>query len=292
MKKTKRHQSRQPRKRIDSFPADLSVDTSHNWDFSAVPKREEAACCWWEYLRESADVRDALRTLEEPANSSRKDISVLSHSGFMAVFMMGIGALKPWQLLNENERTLLVDLRRTKPQGWEEAVQVSDDFAHLRLLYDQASKAQEVFKADWEKRHNATYNSPTRNMPPLEWLRRRSSKVTDRGTEILLMEIEWREYGDKDIKKAFNRWVDKYRPPQFRKPRGKPPGTIDTAAALRCLAIMRVLHDHSPQEACNRFHSVWNKKYPRDHQRATEIFRHLFPMVSDKRPLSWRQLAT
>lgn len=290
MKKAQRQQSRQVRKGTRSIPPDLSIDDPHNWDFGKVPPQERTACCWWEYLRESADVRDALRALEEP-KSFRKDISVLTRSGFLDAFMMGIGILKPWRLLNDNEHRVLVGMRRTKPQSWEEAVQVSDDFAHLRQLFDQARKAQEAFKVDWEKRRTASYDTPTRNMPPLEWLRRRSSKVTDRGTEILLFEINWREYGEKDIKRAFNRWVGKGRPSEFRKPRGRPRGKFDAEAALRCLAIMRILHDHSPQEACNKFHSVWNKKYPRDQQHAAEIFHQLFPMVSDERPLSWRQMA-
>src|ERR1035441_2373132 len=290
MKKAQRQQSRLVRKGTPSIPPDLSVDDPHNWDFGKVPPQERTACCWWEYLRESADVRDALRTLEEP-KSFRKDISVLTRSGFLDAFMMGIGILKPWRLLNDNEHKVLVRMRRTKPQSWEEAVQVSDNFDHLHQLFDQARRAQDAFKADWERRHNATFNSPTRNTPPLEWLKRRNSKVTDRGTEILLLKIKWRAYPDKDIKRAFSRWVDKSRPAGFRKPRGRRRREIYAKAALRCLALMRVLRDHSPQEVDNKFHTLWTKKYRRDHKHAVKIFPQLFPMVSDERPLSWRQMA-
>jgi len=32
-----------------------------DWNFAAVPDAELVACCYWEYARESAFIRDTLR---------------------------------------------------------------------------------------------------------------------------------------------------------------------------------------------------------------------------------------
>lgn len=41
-----------------AIPSDLSVDDCRNWNFDAVPESQLAACCWWEYARESTCIRD------------------------------------------------------------------------------------------------------------------------------------------------------------------------------------------------------------------------------------------
>ena len=54
------------------LPPDLSIDDRHNWNFESVLKSADAsepdACCWWEYAREAAVLRELqtrLATLKE-----------------------------------------------------------------------------------------------------------------------------------------------------------------------------------------------------------------------------------
>ena len=37
-----------------------------DWNFDNVPEKELAACCYWEYARESAFIRDVRRRCSDP----------------------------------------------------------------------------------------------------------------------------------------------------------------------------------------------------------------------------------
>ena len=46
-------------------PAQSKTLDSKVWNFDAVPDGELKACCYWEYARESAFIRDTLRNYRE-----------------------------------------------------------------------------------------------------------------------------------------------------------------------------------------------------------------------------------
>ena len=62
MKKTKRPSSEEA---VESLKRE-------DWDFSTVPDSELAGCCYWEYARESAFIRDTLQRYREWSAEGRK----------------------------------------------------------------------------------------------------------------------------------------------------------------------------------------------------------------------------
>ena len=77
---------------------------------------------------------------------------------------------------------------------------------------------------------------------------------------------------------------------EFRKPKGRPRGTIKPRAALRCLAIMRALHKYPADKVSTVLPDLYllcNKKHFGDRERAGQMFRQLIACGKEELPLSW-----
>jgi hypothetical protein len=296
------------------LPADLSVDDPHNWDFASVFRGagdELKACCRWEYARESASLRNTVRMLHEVLelvgdnvpfaglpqalqimldNKGQSEVSAhglwfdLAGTGLLNFTVcFHVPLTKPWRSLNDDHRRMLA----AHFKGWNApssgpAFQDWDDAEVLRELYERACKDRDEIKA-----LSSATPSERRAMSLADRKENRFSVVSDGGLECLLVKIDWR-YSDKDIKRAFNQWVDrKKRPGCSRKPRGRPPRTLDYGAALRCLAIMRVSRDHKPAEVAAKFTSLYlscNKKLRRDADRALKYLEMMVPPAQEFSP--------
>ncbi len=58
-----------------------TVLSRQDWDFDAVPATELAACCYWEYARESAFVRDVRQRCLDPARRQMTNSQYWDHCG-------------------------------------------------------------------------------------------------------------------------------------------------------------------------------------------------------------------
>lgn len=279
------------KKTTHALPPDLRIDDPHNWDFNdflqGLPPEESFACCIWEFARESASFRDTLRMLGslnqnepmwsgirklllqhgESEQSAGERIMKLSDYGLVHLTIpIGYSLAKPWQSLDDDQRRMCVNMIQRWGKSEKPACMVwnhPDVLGELCTLHAKPSLVQMLGEVP---------------------------SLVQNGVEYLVLRIDWGRYNEREIKRAFNKWVDKHRPPSLRKPRGRPRNSIDPAAALRCLAIMRILRSHTLHDLAYKFEKVNTLKPQRNHAKALEIFHQLFPKLKDELPLSWRKL--
>jgi hypothetical protein len=143
---------------------------SHEWDFRDVPEPQLKACCIWEYARESASIRHAVKVsriafarlgIARPETAGRdafqrvvnKALGLLHSTGFnVESFWLQLPFPKPWLNVDKDERAKWADFRPTMPVPVKiPAFGVTGDYFIVSHLYDLAHQANENRKAAWEQ---------------------------------------------------------------------------------------------------------------------------------------------
>lgn len=280
-------------------PDDLSVDNPHNWDFTGLPPEEQEACCRWEYARESAFIRDLQQRYADPAwkqppldgNDKRDAAKYCKRVKTFAICLELLrqrGVLES-RLAAELTRPLVNKKTGEKqcfPRPW---LSLTDAERKARIVPPAAT----VPAFERGSYVDATHISEQAEAAPFtgDGWKIADSSYLSAGAEVGVFRIGWGQWTDPEIKRAFARWIDKHRPQQFRKPTGRPRNSIDPAAALRCLAIMRVLHSHTLTDLSYKFAKVNTTKPKRDLERGRDYFQRLSPIGRDEVPLSWQKLS-
>jgi hypothetical protein len=266
-----------------------------NWNFDAVPDNELVACCYWEYARESAFIRNVrhqcLQNWQAGGNwdlrlhSDLQKVQSIGHPS--DVIIRGVFFVpddphridkpdaapvtnnfpQPWQALTANERAFRSRIRSDRTTipllpferaHWTEAREIAK-WAE--------SRAKEIFSAfDEVRRANPETSEvtlieqgklqPFPGIPP--------SLIWESGKEFTVVAIDWGSFTNDEIVNYFRRWVKANRPPQYPVPSGKGHKPGDWRANLMRLAVMRLLARFTPLEIVdprrNGFPAVWETK--------------------------------
>ena len=253
-----------------------------------MPAVERAACCWWEYLRESGSVRDALKVLNggKPKHTDKMNIAALFSSGLYDTYKMD-SYPTPWQLLSPQDRK---DLMRIRQPDSPLPFKVSDDPVVLRQMAEKAQTVNNERAANWDAyMKSKPTESRAMAMTVARSLLTPVSILEDSGSEYVLVRVNWRRSID-DIISEFSKWIRTRRPKAISPRQGRPLKSISPDAALDGLAIMRLLRHYKPSEleANKENFGVWERCRGRQfHARleAKKRFQAFFGLQES--PLSW-----
>ncbi|MGI8964806.1 MAG: hypothetical protein ACR2H1_01825 [Limisphaerales bacterium] len=295
------------------------------WDFSDVPNEELIACCFWEYARESAFIRDVRQRCSDPkwlemTNSQGweyvgDDIERIQSIGYPAeVFLRGFffderrntgerhphappitGSFpNPWQSLTETERKHRAHVRSDVEQipivpvrlgHWATAKEMA---RYWQGVSEQQHQLRKAWKSKYLQRDNSSLLPNAPEPPHFEPIR---PSMFWGFVESLLVEIAWEHFTDDEIAGYFRKWIKKNRPKNFPAPDGKGKKLNDWRVALNRIGIMRSLHIYT--FADNRFPAAFKErgeKFCYAARKSTfEKFHELFPFHSKgEKPISWQ----
>ncbi|MCW5553179.1 MAG: hypothetical protein KIS67_13595 [Verrucomicrobiae bacterium] len=301
---------------LESGPLELE------WNFDAVPGAELVACCYWEYARESAFIRDVRRQGLQNWRAGGKwdlalstDIQKLQSIGYRAeVFLRGFffepdiihqstdanaphyrhpdappitGSFpKPWQALCPEERAYRAGCCRKNSASEPTPFRL----AHWGWAKDLAQHVES------QARRMRAELPPDQGLGPIR------PALCFSNAETLLVDIDWAQFTNDQIAQAFRRHLKAIRPPHLPEPdgRGHKPG--DWRAQLTRLAVMRLLSRFTTLElvAKNAFPAIWQTKqfagrkwgditkWHDARRDARRLFHRLFPFLpATEKPLSW-----
>jgi len=284
-------------------PLDLRITGSRgrkNWDFGGTTNLKELkACCYWEYARESA----TLRQLREHY------VKLWRSTGTLGLWPGSAPELKQIQLADWTTTLFVHSFLSDAPPGWWQSADPSKGnyrppnappvSGSFPKPWRSLSQGEQLFlsklptkEADWRAVFRSRHWTDAQKI-----LKVAPSRCIDSdGVELFVAEIRW-TFPEKRVVRAFRQWFEdskrSWRLKEFRSRKGKPGGTVNYNSALRCLARMRVFSRYSATEVdrtSHPCHALWDKRYARDHGHAREIFHLLFPMLKDEEPLSWKAL--
>ena len=293
-----------------------------DWNFDAVPDEELVACCYWEYARESAFIRDVRRRCSDPQSQeysdSRKwfefvgqDLERIGSIGYEAeVFMLGFchdewrrhyppltrSFPDPWQSLSEEERRYRSRIRSDVEICGLVPFKHAGDITTAECLLEVAK--------EYSRQHRKAVGVAQQANPGCsEYLLRKCGKypkygpkasvVWEDGSESTIVQIAWERFTNDEIIAGFRDWVKKNRPNDLKKPGKQGHKHISRRVALERLGILRLLHrsrlaDLPKQNpaAWERYHGA-NRRWSRDAQKADAEFAQLFPFLKNEHPLCW-----
>ncbi|MBI5388139.1 MAG: hypothetical protein HZA90_26030 [Verrucomicrobia bacterium] len=302
----------------------MSDFSSLDWNFDNVPDDELVGCCYWEYARESAFIRDVKRRCEGPQSRELRmkelweycgdDVERIQSIGYPAeVFLRGFffdriedrkpkhpkaqpitGRFPcPWQSLSEverKERSRIRTDRGTIPLVPFERGQAC--FAEWIAEYCQTQRTEAFRRQEEVKgKHPGIRSEELWSAGKLESPDVRPSLFTA-GAEVGVFKIEWTAFTNEELYDGFHRWIRQNRPRGLRSPDGRGHKPRDRRAALDRLGMMRLLHRFTLREmqekcveACKAFGGYeWYK----ERKRALQTFHKLLPFLSSsERPLAW-----
>jgi hypothetical protein len=301
------------------------VLTRNEWDFDNVPESELVACCYWEYARESAFIRNVSQRCLQNWRAGghwdlrlHADLQKAQSIGYPSdVILRGIFIApndpnridkpdaapiannfpQPWRELTASERVFRSRIRsdRTEiPQlpferaYWTEASEIAK--------YAE-SRANEIFSAfDEVRRANPEASEVTLieqgKLQPFPGIT--PSLIWESGKEFTVVAIDWGSFTKDEIVNYFRRWVKASRPRDIRGPNQQGRKRISVRVKLERLAIMRLLHRCTVAELRSVCPDAWkryntpNRRWRKDVEKAHAHFREFFPFLGKNEfPRSW-----
>jgi len=300
--------------------------SEQDWNFDNVPDDELAACCYWEYARESAFIHDlrqrCIQNWRSGGCQDQKlydDLQRVQSMGYPAeVFLRGF-FFEPNRIYqSKNER--LPNYRHPDapaitgsfPQPWQSLSQnerkcrstIKDDVTTLGLVPFQISHW--CFAKDVARYVESQAQQMRERLPPNKGLQPIRPGLGISNAETLLVDIAWDFFTDDQIVNYFRKWVKHARPKDRRAPSGRGHKPGDWRANLTRLAAMRLLSQFLASQIVGPkgLPAVWETKQFsrqkwcdftkwRDARREAEkLFHRLFPfLTADEKPLSWARRA-
>lgn len=267
------------------------------WNYSKIPDKELIACCFWEYARESAFIRDLRQRCLESRRGDKgnsdpvyKDTDKLLSLGYFAeVFMRGF-FLEPgieYQSKNENlsnwKHPDAPPITGDFPAPWQK---LSNAERSYRACISSARTAIPLIPFKRGERHDArditqwaesrwkevhgAYEKVRREYPETSEVDLvRAGKLApfsgiqpslfyEGGAETTVVWIQWADFTNEEIVECFRKWVKQNRPRHFPAPDGKGKKLNDWRVALNRLGVMRSLHHCT--FADNRFPATFKKR--------------------------------
>ena len=294
------------------------------WNFDAVPDKQLFACCYWEYARESAFIRDVRqRSIQNWRAGGHRDERLFAdlgklHSIGPVVEVIARGFFfapgdphpidtqrnasvtnsfpTPWQALPHDERDYRV--RVLLSAGWTPGVPFE------RADWHDAKDIAKRAEARWEEIFSE-YDRVRREYPDASEVQLVAqgklqpftgipiSILREEGKEVTAAAINWARFTNDEIARHFRKWVKANRPKSLRLRDGKGRNKArDWRVALERLGMMRLLHRLRRREMAAKCPEAWKlygkREWYKERKRAREMFHRLFPFLTkSERPLSW-----
>ena len=256
-----------------------------DWTFDAVPDGELVACCYWEYARESAFIRELRqRCMKEQQLEGARDkqlhhdlqrVQSIGHPARMflhgffcppdGVFSNGLPPLrpgevhrltgsfpKPWQLLTKEERQFRAYIPPRGVINHHEFVPFrrghSLDAKDIAQTVTQQQRLAEEAREQVRHDHPKWSEEAPQQTGKLRYPDIRAEVLWESGTEKAVVEINWGIFTNEEIVQSFRKWVKTNRPQDVPAPsdKGHKPG--DVRAYLTRLAVMRLLAHYTPKQ--------------------------------------------
>lgn len=300
------------------------------WDFSKIADADVIACCLWEYGREShtlgmvaadrwvrcREIRHKREYAENPAlrdwhdkeqarieewlSEVGFDLDAFSDSYWRTDFPLieiydalstwGGPSASAWHHLSEDQRQTLVR------QVGESCVLKPMDVATVGELEElwEANNARLLEirsenRPEDDNSEDCELCFPTvPTLVPPEDPSKRAESVT------VALTVDYSRFTDREIVKAFTKWVKDNRPTDWQVPRRVFPNApqrgrklVDYRVALERLGLMRLLNDNYPDELRWGYPDIWKRMcrdgthFRRECQLACDFFRSLFPFLPE-----------
>lgn len=276
----------------------------HEWNFDAVKDWELVACCYWEYARESAFIRDVRqRCLEfrkrgslpgadpqlwdatdklqsigypsevflrgfffEPGVEYQSANEKAPHYRYPSYHLTG-SFPDPWQSLSDIERNARARIRSDLEECRIVPVKIGHwSFTKDITRYCQArADRQDETHRQWERDYMRGGKVVKGAPAPPHFEEIRPGLFIGNG-ESLLVEIAWEHFTDDEIARYFRRWVKDARPKTIPKPDDKGRKVISWRVALERLGIVRLLHRFPLRELSTECPAAW-KRYSNANRR-------------------------
>jgi hypothetical protein len=239
------------------------------WNFDSVPDPELVACCYWEYARESALIRETLLEYRrwflagakwhEAHPTLFRSMERIQSIGYPSeVFVRGC-AFEPgqvWQSDHLNRTNYrhpdAPALTGSFPAPWQslckeerrDRSQVRSEVGTRQLAPFQL--AHWGFAKDLARYVEAQATQARSELPPDEGLKPIRPGLRIANAETLLVDIEWEHYTNDEIATALRRSLKDIRPKHIPEPDGRGHKLGDWRANLTRLAAMRLLARFTP----------------------------------------------
>jgi hypothetical protein len=281
---------------------------SSDWNFDNVPEFELAACCLWEYGRESIHITrsavdflgnaEAYKRGETPPRIEHDDdydafteaywkSNQANFQIYQTIRYHGGFAAEAWQQLPQQLRAKLAPQvsRRCAREPFEPAwLMELEDLWHANA-------------GDWEK---------VRGQPP-EYYRDDDIRASEpciplmikegyeagtHGPTVMAFSIDFSQARNAELCEAFARWLQAQRPKDCPEPTARGHKRRDLRARLDRLGIMRLLHCYTLSEMPLKCPAAWcafaGFDWYKERKRAAKTYLELFPFLpKSDLPLSW-----
>ena len=256
---------------IGKASADLEALHPHEWNFDAVTDPAElAACCCWEYARESPSIRRIRAQFEYSPTALNEDIDRVLSIGALAkilfmypesLFQFGARAFPhPWQSLPPRRRQELAKIAASKPAAFkvENSVWVANCLAHhANALVLQTAQRRHEQELEWQRVLALAKVDPLAAKRTIEQGKQERVKRNENnhpfirwsdGGETLILTVNWTHRNLQELADEFLKWAKRIRPHDLRKPNGNTSATPTLRADLARLAVWRLLSVYSPKQ--------------------------------------------
>lgn len=282
--------------------------SQEDWNFDSVPEDELHVCCLWEYGRESNFLRsikersaEAVRLklcfterLDFVERDFSKAFGVLGRSAIL--FQEGIYGLggdkaypglisrfpAPWQSLSQSERSALLetadwDVKDIDGLPGFRRSNVPRAEAIVKLFRPKSTK--EVFGGDGSVGVREYFHAghKLRSLCPC--------LMYPSGTEVLLVEIDWRDFTNEQLLQEFAQWLKENNPPGIARPDKRGHKKISDRVKLERLGILRLLNQFTLSQLKTGCAVAWkryntpNRRWRKDASMARSHFRELLPFL-------------
>ena len=279
----------------DGSPESPSGIPRIEWDFDNVPELELVACCYWEYARESAFIRDVRRRCADwtilerskgkPWERLLRDWERIQSIGYAAqVFLNGFllkqttydpncytfeeappftGSFPaPWQSLLPVELCLRAKIHTDIEVSALVPINNGGSVTAAELLLESAREyLNQYMEAELEahRKHPGVGGGTLRRAGKLPLYRPKASVLWEEGSESTILEIQWAHFTNDQIVKAFRKWVKANRPKDISKPNKQGHKDISHRVDLERLAIMRLLCRFTPTQLRENCPAAWKR---------------------------------
>lgn len=253
-----------------------------DWNFDSVSDDELVACCYWEYARESAFLRELRQRCYESYQSDGSRDSEL-HADLQRVqaigqlanhflcgffrppedaskdetsFKRGVSCHatgcfpKPWQAINKQERDYRTRLPDFSLPAWPMAFErgTASDARWIAEWAESRRYELDEMNARARRRNPRLAEHGCRENGELLSPNFPPRLIYRSGREVTVVYIDWGAFTNEQIIQCFRKWVRDNRPADLPAPsrRGHKPG--DWRAQLVRLAAMRLLSRYTPKE--------------------------------------------
>jgi len=284
-----------------------------DWNFDNVPDDELVACCYWEYARESAFIRDIRLRCSDPRSLEfsngqawwkfvGKDMERIESIGceaevFLRCFFYDewrqycpplTGSFPdPWQSLSETERKCRPHKRSDSEVIGLVPFKYGGDITTAKCLLESAKEYSKQYRkaADKARLANPGCGEATlRRWGKYPKHEPKASVIWEDGIESAIVRIAWEQFTNEEIVEAFKNWVGPARPPGVgvanRRGQRKQKGYRDY---LAWLGMMRLMNAHPFTSIKRARPDAWSHyrsaDWPRARKKAIAVFKRLFPFL-------------